>query len=147
MLGHFWAIGVGPGDLELLTLKAVHILQRAHAIYHAGPLPHQGRAWEIIRSHVRPEQEVRVVLTEPMSAVRASDWRAAYHAGVEQIAADCRRGLRVAYVTEGDPTLYSTAAGVCQLLRELHPDIPVEIIPGVSSITAAAARVGWPLAQ
>ncbi|MDQ7011741.1 MAG: precorrin-3B C(17)-methyltransferase, partial [Mariprofundaceae bacterium] len=55
-------------------------------------------------------------------------------------------GSRVVYVTEGDPTLYSTAAYVWQLLREHHPDIPMEIVPGISSVTAAAARVGWPLA-
>jgi precorrin-2 C(20)-methyltransferase len=146
-LGHFWAIGVGPGDPELLTLKAVRLLQRAHVIYHGGPQPPEGRAWEIIRSHMRPGQEARVVLTEPMSVVSAADWRTAYRAGVEQIAADCLGGLAVAYVTEGDPTLYSTAARVWQLLHELHPEIPIEISPGVTSITAAAARVGWPLAQ
>jgi precorrin-2 C20-methyltransferase/precorrin-3B C17-methyltransferase len=66
---------------------------------------------------------------------------------VEQIAADCRSGLDVAFVTEGDPTVYSTAAYVWQLLGELAPEIPIEIVPGVSSITAAAARVGWTLAQ
>src|SRR5207245_1430960 len=111
-LGRFWAIGVGPGDPELLTLKAVHILQHVNVIYHAGPEPQRGRALEIIRAHLRPEQESRVLLTEPMSVVSASDWRAAYRAGVEQIAAACRRGLHVAYITEGDPTLYSTAARV-----------------------------------
>ena len=116
--GLFWAIGAGPGDPELLTLKAVNILQRAHIIYHAGPEQRQGRAWEIVRAYVRPDQQIRTVLTESMSTVRASDWRAAYRPGVEQIAADCRRGLNVAYVTEGDPTLYSTAAqasGSCLL--------------------------------
>ena len=87
----FWAIGAGPGDPELLTLKAVSILQRAHVIYHAGPEPRQGRAWDIIRSHVRPEQEVRAVLAEPMRSVRASDWRAAYRPGVEQIAVGSKK--------------------------------------------------------
>jgi precorrin-2 C(20)-methyltransferase len=146
-LGRFWAVGVGPGDPELLTLKAVHVLRRAHVLYHAGPQVNQGRAWEIIRGHVRPEQEVRVLLTEPMSAVSASAGQAAYRQGVEQIAADCRRGRDVALITEGDPTVYSTASHVWQLLAEVDPSIAIEIIPGVSSITAAAARVGWPLAQ
>jgi precorrin-2 C(20)-methyltransferase len=140
-------VGVGPGDPELLTLKAVNVLRQAHVLYHAGPRANQGRAWDMIRAHVQPEQEVRVLLAEPMSAVSASNGKAAYRQGVEQIAADCRRGRDVAFVTEGDPTIYSTAASVWQLLAEVDPSIPIEIIPGVSSITAAAARVGWPLAQ
>jgi precorrin-2 C(20)-methyltransferase len=146
-VGRFWAVGVGPGDPELLTLKAVSVLRRADVLYHAGPQANQGRAWDIIRAHVRPEQEVRVVLTEPMSVVSAGERKAAYRRGVEQIVADCRRGRDVAFVTEGDPTLFSTAPTVWQLLAEMDPSIPIEIVPGVSSITAAAARVGWPLAQ
>ncbi|MBV9123418.1 MAG: precorrin-2 C(20)-methyltransferase, partial [Planctomycetes bacterium] len=145
--GQFWAVGVGPGDPELLTLKAVNLLRRAHVIYHAGPQAQQGRAWDIVHGFVRPDQESRILLTEPMSVVSASDWRTQYRPGVEQIAADCRQGRDVAYVTEGDPTVYSTASYVWQLLAELAPEIPVEVVPGVSSITAAAARLGWPLAQ
>lgn len=145
--GRFWAIGVGPGDPELLTLKAVKRIQRADVLYHAGPAPDQGRALEVIRSLLRPEQLKCVLLTAPMREVSASDWKAQYRPGVEQIAADCRSGKDVAFITEGDPTLYSTAAHVWQLLEELAPDILIEIVPGVSSITAAAASVGWPLAQ
>jgi precorrin-2 C(20)-methyltransferase len=146
-MGRFWAVGVGPGDPELLTLKAVNILQRAHVIYHAGPEPNKGRAYEIIHSYLRAEQDIRLIRTEAMSVVSASEAKTVYRPAVDRIAADCRGGLDVAFVTEGDPTLYSTAANVWQLLAELYPDIPIEIIPGVSSITAAAARVGWPLAQ
>src|SRR5262249_17791443 len=49
--------------------------------------------------------------------------------------------------TEGDPTLYSTAIPVWQLLQEIAPELVVEIVPGVTSVTAAAARVGWALAR
>jgi precorrin-2 C(20)-methyltransferase len=147
-MSQFWAVGVGPGDPELLTLKAVTIIRRAQVIYHAGPGERQGRAWEIIRELVRPEQAIRRVLAEPMAVTSAAeDWRVPYGPGVAQIAADCRRGLEVAFVTEGDPTLYSTASYVWQLLAELAPDVAIDIVPGVSSITAAAARARWPLAQ
>src|SRR4051794_7076569 len=145
-MGRFWAIGVGPGDPELLTVKAVNAIRGAHVLYHAGPQPDRGRAWDIVRGLVRPGQEVRLLLGENMRDA-ARDDRAAYRPAVERIAADCRRGLDVAAVTEGDPTLYSTASYVWQLLAERHPDVPVEVVPGVSSITAAAACVGWPLAQ
>jgi precorrin-2 C(20)-methyltransferase len=146
-MGHFWAIGVGPGDPELLTVKAINLLGRADVIYHAGPAPDRGRAVDIIRGHLRPQQERRVVLTASMQEVSSDASRSHYRPAVEQIADECRRGRNVAFVTEGDPTLYSTAAHIWQLLAEMAPEIPIEVVPGVSSITAAAARVGWPLAQ
>src|SRR5437763_11809915 len=146
-MGGVWAVGVGPGDPELMTVKAINAIGRAHVIYHAGPRPDQGRAWEVIRHLVRPEQQVRLLLSGSMRAASAEKDRAAYRPAVEQIAADCRGGLNVVLVTEGDPTLYSTTSYVWQLLAAHHPDVPVEVIPGVSSVTAAAARVGWPLAQ
>jgi precorrin-2 C20-methyltransferase/precorrin-3B C17-methyltransferase len=146
-MGRFFAVGVGPGDPELLTLKAVRVLRGAAVVLHAGPAENQGRALEIVRDIIGSEQRVYAVLGQPMGQVSASDWRAQYRPGVDQIAAECHRGNDVAFITEGDPTLYSTAANVWQLLAELHPDVAIEIIPGVSSITAAAARVGWPLAR
>jgi precorrin-2 C20-methyltransferase/precorrin-3B C17-methyltransferase len=82
-----------------------------------------------------------------MAEASATEDGSAYRPGVERIAADCRAGLDVAFLTEGDPTLYSTASHVWELLGELAPDTSVEIVPGVSSVTAAAARVGWPLAR
>src|SRR5205823_68590 len=146
-MGKFWAIGVGPGDPGLLTLKAVEILRRVQVIYHPGPKPDRGRAWDIVHSYLRPDQEVRILLTESMASANISDGKTPYQSAVDRIATDCRAGKDVALVTEGDPTLYSTAANVWQLLQERHPDIPIEVVPGVSSITAAAARVGWPLPQ
>jgi precorrin-2 C20-methyltransferase/precorrin-3B C17-methyltransferase len=144
--GRFWAVGVGPGDPELLTRKAVRVLERAHVVCHAGPQERAGRAWQVIAGLIRPGQQVRVVRHEPMDVLSA-DGPAGYRPGVEAIAADCRRGLDVAFVTEGDPTLYSTAAAVWQLLAEVAPEVPVEVVPGVTSVTAAAARLGWSLAQ
>src|SRR4051794_1625968 len=132
-MSQFWAVGVGPGDPQLLTLKAVQVIGRAQVLYHAGPGERQGRAWEVVRALVRPDQEVRRVLTGPMAqAGAAADWRDPYRDGVARIAADCRRGRDVAFLTEGDPTLYSTAAYVWRLLGELAPDVAVEVIPGVS---------------
>src|SRR5690349_21358657 len=125
--GRFWVVGVGPGDPELLTLKAVNVLRRVRVIYHAGPGQKQGRAWDIVQGLVAPGQEVRVVRTEAMTAIGGSDWKRHYRAGVEQIAADCGRGWDVAFVTEGAPTLYSTASWVWQLLAEVEPGITIEV--------------------
>lgn len=143
MIGRFWAVGVGPGDPELLTLKAVRLVREAHVVYHAGPVADQGRALAIVRSHLRSEQDVRSLNLGEMEEVATNT----YQPGVQQIAAECHRGRNVVFITEGDPTVYSTASRVWQLLGDLAPDISIEVIPGVSSVTAAAARVGWPLAQ
>src|SRR5438105_1099901 len=102
-MGKFWAIGVGPGDPGLLTLKAVEILRRAQVVYHAGPKSDRGRAWDIIHSYIGPEQEVRVLLTESMAEVSATDGKTPYQSAVDRIAADCRAGKQVALATEGDP--------------------------------------------
>lgn len=145
--GRFFALGVGPGDPDLLPLKAVNILRRVRFIHHAGPEDQRGRAWEIVRPHLPPDAVGRTVMTASMSEVSAADWRVHYRPAVERIIADCRAGRDVAFITEGDPTLYSTAIPVWQLLAEIAPEIPIEIVPGVTSITAAAARAGWPLAR
>ncbi|MFN4258158.1 MAG: precorrin-3B C(17)-methyltransferase [Gemmataceae bacterium] len=145
--GRFWAVGVGPGDPELLTLKALRIVRQADILYHAGPRPDQGRAWDIVRTHVSPEQQVRVLFHEAMTTISAADDQAAYLPAVQQLAEECQQGRQVVLITEGDPTLYSTAGHVWRLLARLAPDVPIEVVPGVSSITAAAARVGWSLAQ
>lgn len=143
--GKFSAIGVGPGDPELLTLKALNVLRQAEAIYHAGPADREGLAYETVQSFLSPAQAVHSI---DLLMVRGhDDWRERYAPAVEQIAADCRAGRHVAFVTEGDPTLYSTASYLWQLLEERHPEIPVEVVPGVTSLTAAAAKARLPLAQ
>lgn len=143
--GRFWAVGVGPGDPRLLTVKAVEILQSVQVLYHPGPGPDSGRAWEIVRALPRPATQRVVALAEPMSS--GEDWRAYYLPLVDQIASTCLAGQDAAFICEGDPTLYSTAACIWQLLAERHPRIAIEVVPGVSSVMAAAARVRWPLAQ
>ena len=144
--GRFFAVGVGPGDPALLTLRAVELIHAAHAVCHAGPADADGRALRIIAHLLQPGQATYTVLGTAMASVTAAG-RQHYAAGVERIARDCRAGRQVVFITEGDPTLYSTAAHVWQRLAEQHPDIPIEICPAVSSITAGAARVQRPLAQ
>ena len=71
--------------------------------------------------------------------------------GYDRVAASAGRGgagrAGRAFLTEGDPMLYGSGSYVAERLRAIAPDVPVEIVPGVSAISAAAARLGWPLAQ
>lgn len=141
-----WLLGVGPGDPRLLTLQARECLQQADLIYHAGPGDLLGRALAGVQPFLHPSQEVRCLYRLSMSAM-AAQGLTAYEPAADQIAAACRAGRRVAFLTEGDPTLYSTAGALAEVLSQKHPDISCIWVPGVSSLTAAAARAGWCLAR
>jgi precorrin-2/cobalt-factor-2 C20-methyltransferase len=73
------------------------------------------------------------------------------HAGYDRIAQvlldEAAAGRAAVYLTEGDPMLFGTGSYVVERLKALRPEAPVEIVPGVSALSAAAARLEWPLAQ
>jgi precorrin-2/cobalt-factor-2 C20-methyltransferase len=63
------------------------------------------------------------------------------------LAEESRAGRSAAFLTEGDPMLFGTGSYVVERIQADEPDVPVEVVPGVSALGAAAARLGWPLAQ
>jgi precorrin-2/cobalt-factor-2 C20-methyltransferase len=143
--GRLYGVGVGPGDPELLTRKALRVLQQAPVI--CVPQAERSResyALQIVQGFLDlAKQEIlRVPFPTDDAQGAAKTWRVA----TETIAARLCRGQDVAFLTEGDPMLYGTFAYLLENMTATHPDIPLEIIPGVSSITAAAARAGVPLA-
>lgn len=136
-------VGVGPGDPELLTFKAARLIQAADVVF--APVRQPGGrslALEIVGALVdRARQEV---VTLPFPSRRAGEsWDAAARAVVERLGG-ARRGV---FLTEGDPLLFGSFGHVVEALRRLAPGLPVEIVPGVSSVTAAAAAAGVPLAD
>jgi len=135
-LGTLYGVGVGPGDPELLTLKAVRILSEVPVV--AGPAEPDGRpglAFRIADRHVPPET-ARLALP-----------REAWPSAGERVAAELRAGRSVAFITMGDPLVYSTFAYLMQAVRERLPDTPIVVIPGVSSVQAAAADLRAALAN
>jgi precorrin-2/cobalt-factor-2 C20-methyltransferase len=141
--GKLFGVGVGPGDPELLTLKAVRVIQAVGVI--AVPcVKREGDSYalQIVHALLRPEQTV-VRLHFPMVrdlAVRARHRQRA----AETVVAHLAQGLDVAFLTEGDPLLYSTFV---YLLERMPEGTPVEIVPGISSFNAAAAQARLPLVQ
>jgi precorrin-2/cobalt-factor-2 C20-methyltransferase len=139
--GTLYGIGVGPGDPELLTLKAARLLRQTRLI--AVPITQaEGNSYAltVAAQHLHPEHTL-LRLHFPMvrdAVVRAGHRQAAAKAITEQVCA----GRDVAFLTEGDPLLHST---FIYILNYLPPELPVEVIPGVSSITAAAAQARLPL--
>jgi precorrin-2/cobalt-factor-2 C20-methyltransferase len=137
-------VGVGPGDPELLTLKALLVIQKVAVLcVPQSETRQESYALGIVREFIDPaKQEVlRVTFPTDDAEGAAAAWRGCASAIADRL----RRGQDVAFLTEGDPMLYSTFSYVLAGIREQHPHLPVEIVPGVSSVMAAAAAAGVPL--
>jgi precorrin-2/cobalt-factor-2 C20-methyltransferase len=142
-----YAVGVGPGDPELLTRKAERILRRADVIL--APVSDPGEAsvaLATIREFLDESCQEIIVHQFPMTSDRAR-LIPAWQEAAALIAVRAEAGRDVAFVTIGDPLFYSTFIYLQRILREICPHIPIEIVPGISSVNASAALAGIPLAE
>jgi precorrin-2/cobalt-factor-2 C20-methyltransferase len=142
--GVFYGVGVGPGDPELITRKAERILRAVDWIFlPAGGADKASFVRRIVEPLALPEAKFRPV-SLCMSRDRRTDGQT-YRRVAEEIAVELRAGQTAAWLTEGDPLFYSTFQHVYEELRRME-GIRIEIVPGVTSIAAAAARAGLPVA-
>ncbi len=144
-LGLFYGVGVGPGDPELITRKAERILRAVDWIF----LPAgSGSSGSFVRRIVGPlglpESKFRSV-TLCMSRDRTANGDT-YASAAAAIVEELRQGKSAAWITEGDPLFYSTFLHLYEQLCR-YPEVRVEIVPGVTSASAAAARAGVPVAR
>jgi precorrin-2/cobalt-factor-2 C20-methyltransferase len=147
-LGTLVGVGVGPGAPDLLTLRAQRVLREAQVLVLPRGNDHGGSmAWRIARSAVgQVEGQERLFLTFPMSKDPAR-LRPAWEKAFLEIGARLERGLRIAFVTEGDPSLYSSFIYLAREAPRRWPGVSVEVVPGVSSLAAVPAVTGIPLAD
>ena len=144
-VGALFGVGVGPGDPELLTLKALRIIRAANVIcVPQSKTRPDSYALGIIREYLDADKQEVLRLPFPVDDPKgaAGVWRT----GADTLAQRLYNGQDVAFITEGDPMLFSTFIYVLEAMTADHPSIPVEIIPGVSSVMAAAASSKVPLA-
>lgn len=150
MTGRLYGVGLGPGDPSLMTLRAVEVIRSADVIaYHCA---RHGRsiARSIAAAHIRPEQtEERLmypVTTEGTD--HPGGYRGAlddfYAESAQLLAAHLDAGRTVAVLAEGDPLFYGS---YMHLHKRLADRYPAEVVPGVTSVSAAAARIGRPLVE
>jgi len=143
-VGTLWGVGVGPGDPELMTVKAVRLLRICPVVaFPAGRKGEAGIAQRIIGDQLQPHQTTLPLefpfVQEP--AVLAAAWEKA----ATLVWAHLRAGQDVVFATEGDASFYSTFTYLAQTLQQAHPDVNIHTVPGVCSPLAAAAQLGEPL--
>ena len=148
MVGVFIGIGVGPGDPELLTLKAAKALKETDVICvpksHANkPSMALGMIKPILDERKKPPEMLELVF--PMTRDELNNRK--LWAENAAIVADRARKSNVVFITLGDPMLYSTFLYLYEFVKETYPEIELEIIPGVTSVTAVAASSKLPLAE
>lgn len=142
-----YAVGVGPGDPDLLTRKAEKVLRRADVILAPVSNPSEASvALGTIREFINESRQQIIVHQFPMTSDRAR-LIPAWQEAAELIAGHAEAGREVAFITIGDPLFYSTFIYLLRILRERWPHLPVEIIPGISSINAATAQAALPLVE
>ncbi|WP_437677187.1 precorrin-2 C(20)-methyltransferase [Sorangium sp. So ce131] len=150
-LGKLYGVGVGPGAPDLLTLRAVRVLESADVL----ALPRSSdfgasMAYRILEPVLgkprEPRKQERLLLTFPMSK-DPDRVRPYVDAALDKIGDRLSRGLSVAFATEGDPSLFSTFVYVRREALRRFPGLEVEVVPGVTSVTAVPAVSGLSLAD
>jgi precorrin-2/cobalt-factor-2 C20-methyltransferase len=141
MTGRLYGIGVGPGDPELLTLKALRVLRAASAIAYPAPETGASFARTIVAQWLdRGQREIAIRF--PMRPGPPPE--AIYDEAAARLATLLDQRDDIAFLCQGDPLFYGSFAGVYLRLASRYP---VTIVPGVSSLMACAAAAGLPLAQ
>jgi precorrin-2/cobalt-factor-2 C20-methyltransferase len=138
-------VGTGPGDPELVTVKAVRVLNAADLVLvPVLALDDVGRAEATVRAHVTHERIQRVVFAMGDSDRRDDAWTAAARTA---LGAFDRGATTVAFATIGDPNIYSTFTYLAQTVRERRPDVVIETVPGITAMQELAARSGTVLCE
>lgn len=141
--GIFYGIGVGPGDPELLTLKAVRLIAAADMVVYLANDQGRSQARTIAREALadsKPDQQ-ELALVMPMSTDRRLA-NAAYDQAAEQIQQALENGQQVVFLCEGDPLFFGSFS---YLLERLQDDFTCLAVPGISSVNAAASALVEPL--
>lgn len=138
-------IGVGPGDPELMTLKAMKKLQACDLLVVPDADKGESTAYKIaLQACPELASKPQLVVRMPMTHDRAQ-WRASHRAAADQIEAQLDQGKHVAFITLGDPTVYATYMYVHKMVAD--DGYPTEIVSGIPSFCAVAAKLNISLAE
>jgi precorrin-2/cobalt-factor-2 C20-methyltransferase len=148
MSGKLYGVGVGTGASDLMTLRAVNCLKAVDCI----AIPRRDRfspsvAWTVAEPVVgQVNDQERIFLNFPMTK-DPTRLRPAWDIAFAEIGRRLGDGKNVAFITEGDPFVYSTFIYLYNHAKAEWPDVTVEVIPGVTSISSVPITAGIPLAD
>ncbi len=122
-----YGVGLGPGDPGLITLRGREVLESVDVVYTPGRL-----SQDVASKYVNDEQlsDLEFPMTRDEAQLRRA-WKQA----AAEVAPAARKGT-AAFVTLGDPNVYSTFGHLRRTLERFHPDVELEVVPGVSTVTA-----------
>ncbi|WP_029005443.1 precorrin-2 C(20)-methyltransferase [Azorhizobium doebereinerae] len=149
-IGHLIGVGVGPGDPELMTLKAVRALGAADVIAHFAKAGNNSHARKIASAHFRPDAEELPLLYPVTTEIHRHDEAyklaigAFYDESAARVAERLMAGLDVAVLSEGDPLFYGS---YMHLHVRLAHRFPTQVIPGVTGMSGCWSQAGAPIAQ
>ncbi len=154
MQATLYIIGVGPGDPDLLTIKALNILRRCPVVATPKALANgQSTALAIIQQALPgPEMAAKEIieLCFPMKKINLGqepdpEVLQAWQDAARQIFARLSQGTDVAFPTLGDPAIYSTGYYLYATMMEMHPEIKVQFVPGISAMSSCSATTRTPI--
>ncbi|WP_299236269.1 cobalt-factor II C(20)-methyltransferase [Natronomonas sp.] len=128
-----YGVGLGPGDSELITVKGRSVLESADVVYTPGRLS-RGVAEEYVSESQLGDLDFPMTRDE-------DELRRAWKAAAAEIAPTAREGT-AAFVTLGDPNVYSTFGHLRRTVERFYPAVELEVVPGVSTVTAFATAFG-----
>jgi precorrin-2/cobalt-factor-2 C20-methyltransferase len=144
--GTLYGIGVGPGDPDLITLKATKVLKQVDIVFAAASTKNQhSLAMNVARPHI-PAAIPMELLHFPMTRDR-SETRRAWEANARRIVGELEAGRNAAFLTLGDSLTYSTFGYLMKFVKAEAPHLDVQPVPGITSYQAAASRLNATLAE
>lgn len=144
MAGKLFGIGVGPGDPELLTVKAINAIKQLDVIIAPKTEKKDGSvALNIASQYIKPETEI-VYQVFPMTVGFAED-DTAWQSNKQEILELLQSGKNVGFLTLGDPMFYSTYIYVFRLLQ--HEAVEIETIPGIPAFCAIGSATNTPIVE
>ncbi|MEV7871168.1 precorrin-2 C(20)-methyltransferase [Streptomyces sp. NPDC088124] len=148
--GRLYGVGLGPGDPSLMTVRAVQVIAEADVIAYHSARHGRSIARSIAAAHLRADH-IEEPLVYPVTT-GTTDHPGGYQGAMDEfytesaarLAAHLDAGRTVAVLAEGDPLFYGSYMHMHKRLADRYP---TEVVPGVTSVSAAAARLGTPLVE
>lgn len=143
----FYGIGMGPGDPELMTLKAAEIIHSVPRVFYvSGQADRESVSRMIVSSAGNGvDKKLRGLSFSMKKSI--TDRRESWQKNAAIIVKSLKNHHECAFATIGDPMIYSTFINVLPLIKKLLPELEVKVIPGITSFQAAAAKQIIPLAM